>query len=197
MKWIGLTGGIGSGKSTVANLLREQGLSVVDADVLAREVVAPGSPGLNEIVTAFGPEILNEEGALDRKKMGALVFQDSEALSRLEAIIHPRVQEKMKARRRELENQGEALAFYDVPLLFEKRLQDRFDATLLVYAPRDSQIKRVQERDGLSLSDIEQRLKSQLDIETKREQADYIIDNSLGLTELKVAVDQFLKQVLN
>src|SRR3954471_3696068 len=115
----GLTGGIGSGKSTVSALLRERGVPVVDADELAREAVAVGSDGLREVVAAFGPDVLGPDGNLDRKQLGALVFSDPEARKRLNSITHPRVRQLSQRRFAELERQGVALAGYDVPLLFE------------------------------------------------------------------------------
>ncbi|MBK7843678.1 MAG: dephospho-CoA kinase [Bdellovibrionales bacterium] len=138
MKWIGLTGGIASGKSTVAQILREMGHSVVDADALARLVVAKNGPAYREVISVFGPDFFDSSGDLDRKKLGQAVFADKKKRVQLEQIIHPKVKSLAFLEKSRLEMEGKSIAFYDVPLLYEKNLESEFDAVLLIYAPESS-----------------------------------------------------------
>jgi dephospho-CoA kinase len=177
MRLVGLTGGIASGKSTFAAALRALGAPVLDADLLAREAVAKGSPGLAEVVQAFGAEVLGAEGELDRKRMGARVFSDPDARARLEAIIHPRVRALSRAELARLEEAGHPVAFYDVPLLFETRQQGLVDLTVVVWAPREVQVARLVARDGLSRAEAEARLGAQLPIDEKAQLADAVVVN--------------------
>lgn len=195
MKWIGLTGGIATGKSSVAKIIRDLGLPVIDADSLAREVVLAGSPGLQAVVTAFGPEILRVDGSLDRSKLGRIIFSDPVQRDRLEKILHPLIQEKKNNERRRLENEGVELAFYDVPLLFEKKLQADFDKTVLVYCSRPEQIERLVQRDQLSEVEAEQRLSSQLPIDAKLKLADYVISNREGMNELRDNTEAMVREL--
>jgi len=195
VKWVGLTGGIATGKSTVAQLLREHGLPVVDADELARQVVTPGALGLRQVVDRFGTKVLSPDQTLNRQALGQIVFQDQKARNDLEAILHPLIQQRRASERRRLEDEGQDLAFYDVPLLFEKNLQDEFDFTVLVYAPLDLQGARLAERDGLSEHDIDLRIRSQLPIDEKRALADYVISNTGDLAHLKAQVDRLLEKL--
>src|SRR3954465_11959259 len=146
----GLTGGIGSGKSTAAALFRERGVPMVDADELAREAVAPGSAGLAEVLAAFGPQIADAAGNLDRKRLGALVFADPEARKRLNAITHPIVRRLSQERFLALDQQGATLAGYDVPLLFEVGLDAVLRPVVVVTAREATQLERIMARDGLS-----------------------------------------------
>ena len=193
MLWIGLTGGIATGKSTSTKVLREWGYPVVDADAIAREVVSPGSKGLEQVVAEFGSDILTEKGELNRPRLGKVVFSDPEKRRKLEQILHPLIQTKVKEQRGLLESQGHAYAFYDVPLLFENHLQDQFDQVVLIYTPRRLQLDRLMQRDGLDQAEAEKRLAAQMDIEIKKDLADHIIDNQK--TEVELA--QELRQLLN
>ncbi|MBX3016768.1 MAG: dephospho-CoA kinase [Bdellovibrionaceae bacterium] len=193
MKWIGLTGGMGSGKSAVTALLRARGFTVIDADVVARKVVEPGTPGLAQVVQAFGPGVLNAEGELDRKKLAAQVFGKPDELRRLEMILHPLIQQKVADRRQEAAARGEALVFYDVPLLFEKNLGAQFDAVVVVWSTQAQQIERSMKRDGASREDVERRLSAQIPLAEKKLKADVLIDNSGTLESLPVRVDTALK----
>jgi len=176
---IGLTGGIATGKSMVSSLLARHGSALVDADQIAREIVEPGRPALLAIVEAFGSEVLTKDGALDRKKLGEMVFADHEQRKKLEAILHPEIRELMKHRIEELEQRNpEQLIVADIPLLYESGLQSMFKEIIVVYVPRELQIQRLMSRDGLSVDLAEQRLLAQMPIEQKRELADWIIDNS-------------------
>ncbi len=178
MRVVGLTGGIGSGKSTFAAALRARGVPVLDADALAREAVAPGSPALAEIARALGPAAIGPDGALDRRKVAALVFADPAARRRLEAITHPAVRRAMLDETVRLAAEGRPLAFYDVPLLYEVGLDRDLDSVAVVYAPRELQRDRLVRRDGLSPAEADARLAAQLDIEEKARRADFVVDNS-------------------
>src|SRR5688572_21949397 len=141
MKWIGLTGGIGSGKSTVAKALRSKAFTVIDADEMARRAVEPKSQGLDEIVQAFGQKILKPDGSLDRKSLGMMVFSDPSQLEKLEKIIHPHIQALVKAERARLSGKG-GLLFYDIPLLYEKSMESQFDSVVVVDCPLELRIQR-------------------------------------------------------
>ncbi len=190
MKWIGLTGGIATGKSSVAKYLRDLGLAVVDADVLAREVTQIGSAGLIEVVREFGKEILNNDASLDRKKLAQIIFNSDEKRLKLEKILHPLIQESRARERRSLENSGCSIAFYDVPLLFEKNMQSEFDETVLVYAPEHLQRERLRARNGLSDSEINMRLNAQMPIDEKVKLATHVIQNVSSLAELRSQVEK-------
>lgn len=196
MKWIGLTGGIASGKSTVAKILRDLGLPVVDADSLARLVVAPGAKGLIKIAQTFGPEFVKPDGSLDRAKMGQLIFSEAPRRLELEGLLHPLIQELKHIERRRLENTGCDIAFYDIPLLFEKNLAGDFDKTILVYCSEAEQLHRLVERDGLPEEEARRRIASQLPIDSKVKLADYVIFNNGGQSELKANTMAVLKELM-
>ncbi len=189
MKWVGLTGSIGSGKSSVGEILRRRGYPVVSADALAREAVQKGSPILETIVEEFGAQALSPEGDLDRQTLAELVFSQPKELQKLEALIHPEVRRLSRERRQSLEKQGHEMAFYDVPLLFEKNLAGDFDFVAVVMAPRDQQIERVQRRDGLSFQQIEARLNVQLEDAKKAERADFVLFNDKDFDHLESQVE--------
>jgi dephospho-CoA kinase len=196
MRWIGLTGGIATGKSTVSKILRDLGLPVVDADVLARVAVQAGSEGLKKIVSHFGNDILTEQGELNRQKLGEIIFRNEEKRLLLENILHPTIQELRAKERRNLEQQGCEIAFYDVPLLFEKNLSSEFDATVLVYSKESEQRSRLKERDGLTDEQIEMRLKSQMPIDEKLKKANFVIFNHSGISDLKLNVQTVINDIL-
>lgn len=190
----GLTGGLGSGKSTVAAHFRRRGLPVIDADALAREVVAPGSPALAEIAREFGAGVL-QGTALDRPKLAAIVFADPAARERLERITHPRIQALRDARLGELAARGEPLACYEVPLLFEKGLEAALRPVVVVSVPEALQVERAQQRDGASVAMVRARLAAQLPLAEKAARADYVIDNSGPLADTWAAADAVLRRV--
>jgi dephospho-CoA kinase len=190
LRLIGLTGGIGSGKSTVAALLRELGATVIDADEATRAVQAPGSPGLQQLVEAFGPEILTPDGALDRPRLAAIVFSDPEARRRLNEIIHPLVREWMAERQREAAERGDASVVLEVPLLLETRGAEGLDAVVLVYAPEDVQLKRLIEARGMDEQAARARIASQMPIEEKRRLASHVIPNTGTLEELRTQTER-------
>lgn len=186
-----ITGGIGTGKSTVAARFRERGLPVVDADALAREVVAPGSVGLAALVARFGAEIA-PGGGLDRRKLGERVFACAEDRAALEAITHPLIRALAQRRFDELAACGEPLIGYEVPLLFEVGLDRLYRPVLLVAAPDALQLERAMRRDGATAEAVEARRKAQLPLEEKRRRADYVVENDGELATLQVRSDAAL-----
>ena len=199
---IGLTGGIGTGKSTVARLLAELGAVVVDADAIVHELQAPGSPALAEIAAALGPDVLDPAGALDRARVADRVFRDPALRQRLNAIMHPRVGAEMARRTDAARRAGAPLVVMDSPLLFETRPRDRdaarggSDATVLVYAAPSVQIDRTVARDGCTREEAERRIAAQLPIDEKRALADYVIDNGGALADTERQVrDLFAKLI--
>ncbi|WP_342439266.1 dephospho-CoA kinase [Paenibacillus sp. FSL L8-0436] len=188
---MGLTGGIASGKSTVSALFVEKGARLVDADAIAREVMLPGHPVLAAAVLHFGEGILLPDGTLNRTRLGEIVFHDLEARQALNQLTHPAIRQEIKNRMNTMEQEDpQRLTIVDIPLLYESELDNLFGQIVVVYVPREVQLDRLMERNGLSLEQAQGRLDAQLDIELKRSRADYIIDNSgtLAQTEQQVAV---------
>jgi dephospho-CoA kinase len=191
LKLIGLTGGIGTGKSTVAQMIRAGGVPVLDADVLAREVVAPGQPA-HAAIAAEWPEVIRPDGSLDRKRLGARVFGDPAARARLEAITHPRIQEKALEAARALEAAGHTLAFYEASLLVETGRHRDFDGLVVVTADEEQQLARVQARDRSTREQALARLRAQMPAAEKRRVATHLIDNSGDLEGTRRQVEKLL-----
>lgn len=183
---VGLTGGVASGKSTVSEMLRELGAVVIDADELARDVVAKGSPGLAQVVEAFGPDVLTPEGELDRPKMGSIVFADDDRRKQLEGIVHPLVFERTVA----LEEGApdDAVVVHDIPLLAESGRADTFDAVIVVDAHPDHQLERMIRDRGWTLADARARMEAQASREERHAIATYLIENTGTLDELRARV---------
>lgn len=175
---VGLTGGIGSGKSTVSALLAAHGAAVVDADALAREVVAPGTAGLARLVEAFGEEVLDESGGLDRDRLGRLVFADPQARAVLNAIVHPLVGELSAERVAEAEAGGALVVVHDVPLLVENGLAALYDLVVVVDAPEEVRVRRLVELRGMDEQQARARMAAQATRDERLEVADEVIDNS-------------------
>jgi len=195
MRVFGLTGGIGSGKSTVGRHFRARGLPVLDADELSRELVLPGSAALAEIAAAFGPAFVDPVGALDRVALGRRVFADASERARLEAILHPRVRALASARFAALESAGEPLACYEVPLLFEVGLDASLRPVVVVSAPEALQVERAARRDGVPAETVRARVAAQLPLAEKVRRADHVIDNS-GAPERALAdADRVLEAI--
>ncbi|WP_289356044.1 dephospho-CoA kinase [Paenibacillus sp. S-12] len=189
---IGLTGGIASGKSTVSRLLVERGALLVDADKIAREVVLPGSPVLEQIAVHFGSDMLLEDGSLNRKRLGELVFASETSRKQLESITHPAIRQEIQRQTRQYEQEHpERLVVVDIPLLYESGLAELFDSIVVVYVPRSVQLQRLMERDGWNEKEAEQRLNAQWSMEKKRDLADIVIDNSGSLQDTIMQVDRF------
>ena len=197
MRLIGLTGGIATGKSTVAAMLSGRGAVVVDADLLAREVLVPGAPAFDGVLARFGQGILDTSGAVDRAALGALVFADAARRAELEAITHPRIRELMQLRLAEAVESDPPLVVADIPLLFERGRDSAFPQTLLVYAPAGVQMWRLQDRDGLDETAARQRLAAQLPIDDKRPLATWVIDNGGTLTETAAQVESWWRTVVD
>ena len=185
---VGLTGGIGSGKSEVARLLAERGAVVVDSDRLAREVVAPGTPGLAAVVAAFGPDILNADGTLARDRLAAVVFADEKARARLNAIVHPLV--GAAAAERLAAAPPDAVVVHDVPLLVEAGMAAAFDVVVVVDAPREVRLARLVGPRGMARADAEARIDAQATREERLAVADHVITNDGSLAELAAQVDR-------
>lgn len=180
MKLLGLTGGVGMGKSACAQLLRWRGAAVVDTDELARELVEPGQPALREIAAAFGHEFLDAEGRLRREELARLVFADADARRRLEAILHPRIQEAWRAQVAAWRAEGKPLGVVVIPLLFETGAEREFDAVICVACSAETQRQRLLAR-GWSLEQIEQRIAAQMPIEEKMLRANYVVWTEAGM----------------
>jgi dephospho-CoA kinase len=190
---VGLTGGVASGKSTVSAILAGLGAVVIDADLLAREVVAPGSGGLRQVVEAFGPEVLTPDGALDREAMGALVFGDEAARRRLEAVIHPLV----RARAKELEFQAGAdrLVVHDIPLLAETGQAPTFEAVLVVDVPVETQLERLTGLRGMSRAEAEARMRAQATRAERLAVATHVVENTGTLEDLRERVTEVFDEL--
>ena len=196
MKWIGLTGGIGSGKSTVGQMLTDAGYTLVDADRIAHEIVEKGTTGLKAVAHAFGSEVLTADGELDRPKLGRMVFGDPLRLQKLESILHPLIRQKVVDTKVQLQDQGVKIAFYDVPLLFEKNIQGQFSAIVVVDCTPEQQFERTKKRSSqLSDGEIQMRLASQIPLAKKTAQADFVVHNDGDLVKLKSEVLQMIAYV--
>lgn len=195
MRWVGLTGGIGSGKSAVAARLAELGAVIVDSDRLAREVVAPGTDGFDEVVAEFGPQVVAQDGSLDRPALGRLVFGDEEKRRRLEGIIHPRV----RARAAEMAASAPegTVVVNDVPLLVEAGLADSYEAVIVVFADEETRVRRLVRSRGMSEQEAKARIAAQASDEQRRAVADFEIVNEGSLEELRSKVDELWPRLLN
>ncbi|MBI2391368.1 MAG: dephospho-CoA kinase [Deltaproteobacteria bacterium] len=195
MHVFGLTGGIASGKSTVAAVFRAEGVPVVDADELAREVVEPGQPALEAIVAAFGPEVLQADGTLDRKRVAAIVFADDEARARLNGIIHPAIAAASAARFARLAGEGHPLVCYDAALIVERGIVDAFRPLVVVAADPALQRARLVARDGASEAEAAARVAAQAPVEAKIAAADVVIHNDADLATLQTRAREALAEV--
>lgn len=187
MLTVGLTGGIGSGKSSVSALLAARGAVVVDADLIARQVLARGTPGLAAVLAAFGPQVLRPDGELDREALGRTVFADGTQLARLNALVHPLVAEETT--RQTAAAAGAAVIVFDVPLLVENGLQSRYDVVVVVAAQPETQVRRLVTQRGMTEPDARARIAAQLPLADKLAVATYVIDNDGPLSGLEPQVD--------
>jgi dephospho-CoA kinase len=195
VKLVGLTGGIASGKSTVAAILRRLGAVIINADELSREVVQPEQDAWKEIVTTFGSDILQEDKTLDRRKLRKIVFDNPEARKKLEAIIHPRVRSLAEKKISALAATGSSIIVYEVPLLFESQIHLWLRPVILVACDVGTQKKRLLERDHLTEPEAQQHLDAQMSLEDKRKLADYVIENNGNLEELELQVGAVLQKI--
>lgn len=195
MIWIGLTGGLASGKSTVSNLLKAQGLVVIDADEIAHQALQPGEEPYKKVVSHFGTGILFEDGSLNRKALAALVFNQDDQLRVLEAAVHPFVQARVLQLKEQARRSGQWMAVYDVPLLFEKNLQDQFDRVVTVATDEETQIARVQKRNQFTREEALARLRHQLPMAEKVAKSDDVIWNKGTLEELETQTRAWLQKL--
>ena len=187
-----ITGSIASGKSTVVNLLKERGFSVIDADLIAHEQLEICKC---EIVKAFGEQILDETGRIDRKKLGDIVFNEPKKLKNLEQILHPKIKAEIFFKALQFERLGE-IYFVDIPLFFEKKQRyAEFKNVAVIYTPKELLLSRLMSRNGLNLEDAKARVELQMDIEQKRKMAKFVIDNSNDRENLQLELEKFLKQI--
>ncbi len=190
---IGLTGGIGSGKSTVAEVFRELGAVVIDWDDLAREVVLPHTKTFHAIVSHFGDVVVTEEGVLNRDRLGAIIFHDDEARAELNKITHPAIRELAWEKERE---SGGDIIVHVIPLLVEGGLKSAFDAVLVVDIDPDEQMARLMERNGYSAEEATARINAQIDADERRKAADYVIDNSPSRDDVRQAIEKLWPEFL-
>jgi dephospho-CoA kinase len=195
MKLVGLTGGIASGKSTVAAILQRLGAEIIDADRLAREVVEPGNPAWQEIIESFGTNVLRQDQTLDRKKLRTVVFGDPNKRKQLEAITHPRIRELAQRRIRELTARGASLIVYVAPLFFETGIHLWLRPVILVTCDPATQKQRLRERDHLSDEEIDRHLQAQMSLEEKRRLADYVVENVGSVDDLERQVAAVVEKI--
>ncbi|CAH2214297.1 dephospho-CoA kinase [Tepidibacter aestuarii] len=191
---IGLTGSIGSGKSTVSNILKKKNINIIDADKISRKIF-DDKKALDEVVKCFGSEILNSDKILDRKKLGSIVFSDEVKLKKLNSITHPIITNKIKVSIDKFKEQGKKIVVLDAPLLIEANLLDLVDMVLLVICNENIQIERIVKRDNINKEDAILRIRSQMRVEDKKKYADYIIDNSYNQDKLELDVEKFCDYV--
>ncbi|BDG81036.1 dephospho-CoA kinase [Bacillus subtilis] len=189
---IGLTGGIASGKSTVANMLIDKGITVIDADIIAKQAVEIGMPAYRQIIDEFGEDILLENGDIDRRKLGALVFTNEQKRLALNSIVHPAVREEMLKRRDESIANQETFVVLDIPLLFESKLESLVDKIIVVSVTKELQLERLTKRNQLTVEEALSRIRSQMPLEEKVSRADNVIDNSGTREETKQQLEEIL-----
>jgi dephospho-CoA kinase len=193
---VGLTGGLATGKSTVARLFQDCGAVVLDADVLARQVVAPGTPAWKAIVRAFGAGVLRPDRTIDRARLGALVFRHRAKLKTLNAIVHPRVAREQARLTREITRKDpKAVVIYDVPLLFEAGVDKRVDRVIVVSAGRETQVERLMSRNGFTRAEALRRIRAQAPLQDKRQRADYVLDGDQPLAQLRADVRRTFEEL--
>jgi len=193
---VGLTGGVATGKSTVAKMFKQCGAAVINADLLARQVVEPGKPAWRAIVKLFGRTVLNQDRSLDRQTLGSIVFHNPKKRRQLERIIHPRVaREQQRLVHRIAKRRPHAVVIYEVPLLFEAGVDKRVDKIIVVTVDRNTQIARLSKRNGLSRAEALRRIRSQMPLAKKIQQADHVLNGTLSRPSLRKQVDQLFNSL--
>jgi len=193
---VGLTGGVATGKSTVAKMFKQCGAVVIDADELARDIVKPGKPAWHAIVKTFGKTVLTSDRTINRQALGAVVFNNRVKLRRLERIIHPRgARQQVKLTRQAVRNDPKAVVIYDVPLLFEVGIDQRVDKIIVVSADQETQLARLKKRNGLSRAEALRRIRSQMPLAKKIQRTDHVLDGTLSRTSLRRQVGRLLKSL--
>ncbi|WMT30205.1 dephospho-CoA kinase [Bacillus aerius] len=191
---IGLTGGIASGKSTVSQMIKEKGIRVVDADIIAKAAVSKGSAALHQIVQTFGEAVLLPNGELNRQQLGAIIFSDEEKRKKLNAIVHPEVRKEMLEQRDEGVSNNETFVVLDIPLLFESKLEGLVDRIIVVYTTPELQLSRLMNRNGLSEEEALNRIHSQQPLEEKCQKADRVIENTKDLAFMRRQLENILNE---
>ncbi|MGO1923605.1 MAG: dephospho-CoA kinase [Jeotgalicoccus sp.] len=192
-KIIGLTGGIASGKTTVSDYLKERGYNVLDADAYSRKTTAKNGPAIPAIKKAFGDDIVNAEGELDRKMLGNIIFNDADKRRELNEIVHPLIRDMMNSDEQKFIREGHV--FLDIPLLFENGLNERCDFVVTVFVDRDTQIKRLTARNDLTIEEAEARINSQMPLTEKVRMSEYRLDNNGNLDALYEQIDRFTEEL--
>lgn len=191
---IGLTGGIASGKSTISNMLKNRGFTIVDADIAARTVVEPGKDAYVKVVDAFGKDILMADGSLNRKKLGSIIFHDEDKRELLNSIVHPAVRKQMDDWKEAAIKDGKKTIIYDIPLLFESKLTHLVSKVIVVFVNEKVQLDRLIARNSLSEEEAKARIASQLPLQEKKALADAVIDNNGSKEDSELQLDQLIKQ---
>lgn len=181
--FLGLTGGIASGKSTASQFFKSKGIPVIDADVIAREAMETDQPAFRDVVDSFGTSILTDEGNLDRKALGQLIFSDEAKRKKLNAIVQEDIRQRINRQKKDFSEKDTPLVILDIPLLFEADYEDEVNAVMVVYVDRETQIKRLMSRDDISEEDAVKRIDAQYPIEEKAEKADVVINNNYSIKE--------------
>ncbi|RAL25460.1 dephospho-CoA kinase [Lujinxingia litoralis] len=192
---LGLTGGIASGKSTVSHYFRALGVTVIDADLIARKIVEPGQPALSEIVETFGEDVLHRDGTLNRTSLGERIFQDADARARLGTITHPRIAQEMARQSAAAFERGEPWVLYDAALIVENGLYRAFDALIVVACSPQTQLQRLMSRDDLSRTDAQRRIDAQMPLADKLKVADFVIDNDQSLDHTQAQVEELFSTI--
>lgn len=194
---IGLTGGIASGKSTISNMLMDMKIPVIDADVIARDVVKPETDTLKRLVKKFGEDILNIDGTLNRKKLSNIVFNDRESLKQLNLIIHPAIKNAIMNKLNEYKKSKEKYCVVDAALLIEANFIDIVDCVILVYVNRKTQVERLMNRDKISMEEAERKIDSQMSLDEKMKYADYLVDNNHDVENTRLQLKSIIKEIFN
>lgn len=194
---IGLTGGIASGKSTISNMLMDMKIPVIDADVIARDVVKPATDTLKRLVQKFGEDILNIDGTLNRKKLSNVVFNDRESLKQLNLIIHPAIKNAIMNKLNEYRKSKEKYCVVDAALLIEANFIDIVDCVILVYVNRKTQVERLMNRDKISMEEAERKIDSQMSLDEKMKYADYLVDNNHDVENTRLQLKSIIKEIFN
>jgi len=195
VKIIGITGGIGSGKSIVSRMIRERGFPVIDLDELAHEIIEPGKPAYDQIIARFGKDILDPDRRIERRRLGAVVFSDTGARKDLEAITHPEISRLLLEKIERYRSAGIELLFLEIPLLFETGMDSWIRPVIAVKCPVGVCLQRLGDRDGFSVSESQARMNAQMDPEEKARRADFVIDNSSSLDETRARVEKILNEL--
>lgn len=196
MRWIGLTGGIATGKSAAKKVIEQNEFPVIDADMIAHQISQKGQVGYNAIVQEFGSDLLQLDGTLDRKKLGEIIFKSETQKLRLENLLHPLIQSVVSEQKAMHKSAGHKLCFYDVPLLFEKTLQRQFDTTILIWCDSQTQMRRLIARNNLTEQQAMDRITSQLPLIEKLPLANHCVDNSSTLQSLQLQMNALLKKLI-